>query len=86
MARVVDFRTLVKRAARRAAAKTEPPRPLRLVAEDCGVCRQHLYNLMTGTQQASPWVVERIAAGLGLSVDTVTRALRVSRERAEVLK
>ena len=85
MARVVDFRTLVARA-RRASTKTDPPRPLRLIAEDCGICRQHLYNLMTGSQQASPWVVERIAAGLDLSIDTVTRALRVSRERAEVLR
>lgn len=83
---MTNFRTLVRRAARRDLNKTEKPKRLVDIASDCGISRQHLYNLMNGTHVASGWVEARIAAGLRLSLDTVKRALRASREEAEVLK
>jgi len=76
------FTDLVARV-RAARQPGERPIPYRLVAERCGISRQHLYHLMGGSQTASTWVEERVAAGLDVSLRTVQRALKASREAAQ---
>lgn len=71
----VSFRELVDKIAQQNRAATEPPIPYTKLAQRCRISRQYFHRLLSGAQVASPWVVQRIAAGLRVPADEVAAAL-----------
>lgn len=69
------FRQLVEEFARKGRPKTEPPMPMREVAQKLGVTRVHLYSLMNDYVMPRDHTVAKIAKGLGVSEKVVERAL-----------
>jgi len=74
----MTFRDLVERIRFAERAPGERPVTIAELARRCGVGRQHLFRLMAGTRTASPWLVERMARGLGISIQRIRSALAVS--------
>lgn len=82
---MTTFEELLNRAARRGLPKTAQPRSRAEMARLAGIRRQHLYLLLNGEREAQPWTIARVAKGWGLSENTVSRALRETYRRAQLL-
>lgn len=54
------------------------PRTFALMAERCGISRQHLYTLFSGLQSPPAHTVVKIARGLKVTVEDVEKALSVT--------
>lgn len=80
MSESLSFRDLLQKVQQRACVLGKPPTPLRVLAGRCGLSRQHLYHLIWGTQEASPWVLTCLSQGLRVPVGTVKRAIAKSRK------
>lgn len=72
------FSSLLDARARRGRSNAEPPLTRVELAALLGVSRAQLYNYMRGIQSPPEWRVRRVAKGLGVSVETLQRALRTS--------
>ena len=71
----MDFRDLIDSVRAKGRKSGSPPVTYGVIAKRCGMSRQHLYHLMLGARNASPWMMERIAKGLGVAVTQVKSAL-----------
>lgn len=72
------FRALVDRARRRGLPPDAPPREWTAMADACETSRPYFYALLQGRMMPSPHFETEIAAGLGVTVATVHRALAES--------
>ena len=70
-----QFRKLVDRARYKGVPKGEKPVSYIAMAKRCRTSRPFFYALMAGKQVASKPYELRIAKGLGVSADTVHRAI-----------
>jgi len=82
--RLMNFRKLVDTARAAGRGAHLRPRPIAWVVRRTGVSRAQIYNLIAGTQVATPWTAARIARGLKLDVGTVETALAKSRRECEL--
>lgn len=78
------FRDLVEQANRRGIRGLQRPRSMSRAAEDCGVCRAYLYNLMAGVAAPSDEIIDKLVRGLPAPKNAVTAALRRSRTYAAI--
>ena len=79
----MTFRALVARAQARGRKPIERPASLTVIADACGISRQHLHSLMRGAQYPQAYTICKIAAGLGVSVRTVKKALQETSDEVE---
>lgn len=75
----MNFRELVDQVRGQGRSVYERPRPIRWVAERCGISVATLYFLFNGEKTAQPWTVSKIARGLRKPVKIVQQALVQSR-------